>query len=45
MSGLVESAIGNKPPIAVSVVNMIGRNLTSPASLIASFNSIPCDLS
>ena len=37
-------AIGRSPPIAVSVVRMIGKNLTSPASLIAWSNGIPSAL-
>ena len=41
INGLVEMAIGIKPPIAVNVVKIMGRNRTSPASRMASSMGIP----
>jgi len=41
INGLVDNAIGSNPPIAVNEVSTIGRNLTSPASRIASSTLLP----
>ena len=35
------NAIGNSPPIAVRAVSRTGRNLISPASIIASLRGVP----
>jgi len=45
ISGFVDKAIGKRPPIAVKDVRTIGKNRTSPASLIASSTDFPCSLS
>lgn len=44
ISGLVESAMGIRPPIAVIEVRMIGKNLISPASLMAMSKGFPSSL-
>lgn len=44
-SGLVDHSIGIKPPIAVSVVRTMGKNLISPASLMATSSDLPPALS
>ena len=41
ISGLVDSAMGISPPIAVREVSTMGRNRTSPASRIADSRSLP----
>ena len=41
IKGLVEMAMGIKPPMAVKVVKIIGKNLTSPASFIACSIGMP----
>ncbi len=44
INGLLLSAMGVNPPIAVKLVSTIGRNLISPASLIAALSSFPSAL-
>jgi hypothetical protein len=39
--GFVEMAMGIRPPIAVNVVKIIGKNRTSPASRMACSIGIP----
>ena len=45
IKGFVDQAIGIKPPMAVMVVNTIGKNLISPASLMAASSGFPSALS
>lgn len=42
INGLVLNAMGKSPPIAVRDIRMMGRNLTSPPSRIASSTIRPC---
>jgi hypothetical protein len=44
ISGLVERAIGIRPPIAVNEVRIMGKNRISPASLIAMSKGFPSSL-
>ena len=45
MRGFVERAIGINPPIAVKDVKIIGKNLISPASRMATSSGFPSSLS
>ena len=44
ISGLVERAMGIRPPMAVNEVRIMGKNRISPASLIAMSNGFPSSL-
>lgn len=44
ISGLVERAIGISPPIAVKEVKIMGKNLISPASRMATSSDFPSSL-
>lgn len=45
INGLVDHAIGKRPPIAVNVVKTIGKKRISPASRIAASKGFPSVLS
>jgi hypothetical protein len=44
ISGLVERAMGIRPPIAVNEVRIMGKNRISPASLMAMSKGFPSSL-
>ena len=44
ISGLVDRAIGIRPPIAVNDVRIMGKKRISPASLIAMSKGFPSSL-